>query len=108
MKKKPIKKPSRVLFELIEQAILSGRYYFTEHGEMRSKGRRNVTDEEVLRILTGTGKWHEAAKDKYDVSKNDWNYHIRGKNTDGENVRIAISFDEWGMAIKTVINLDED
>jgi len=41
-------------------------------------------------------------------NQQDWNYHIRGKNTDGDQIRIVISFDEDGMPIITVINLDEE
>ena len=36
-----------------------------------------------------------------------WNYSIRGKSVDSENIRIILSFDESDMLIITVINLDE-
>lgn len=106
--KKPEKKTTEELFKAIESAIEKSEYYFTDHGEMRSATRKKVTDVEVLRILEGKDKWHEKAKDKYENGQDDWNYHIRGKNTDGDNIRIAVSFDKDGMPIITVINLDEE
>ena len=106
--KKPIKKSTEELFSAIEKAIENVDYYFTDHGEMRSETRRKVTDEEVIKILEGKDKWHEKSKDKFEEGKSDWNYHIRGKNTDDERVRVAVSFDEYGMPVITVINLDED
>lgn len=102
------KKTTEELFLAIEKAISNIEYYFTDHGEMRSNTRKNVTDEEVIKILSGSNKWHEKSKDKYIECQTDWNYHIRGNNTDGDKIRIAISFDEYGMPIITVINIDED
>lgn len=107
-KKKPNKKSTEELFGAIETAVKNAEYYFTDHGEMRSATRRKVTDQEVIRILEKKDKWHEKTKDKYVDGAADWNYHIRGKNTDGDNVRISISFDKYGMPIITVINLDEE
>ena len=104
---KPNKKNTEELFAAIRLAILNGEYYFTDHGHIRSKNRKKVNDLEVLKILYGTDKWHENSKDKFENNKRDWNYHIRGKNSDGDHIRIAISFDEDGMPIITVINLDE-
>lgn len=103
-----LKKKTEELFKAIEKAINEGNYYFTDHGEMRSITRKNVSDFEVLRILKGSNKWHEKAKDKYVMGEEDWNYHIRGKNTDGEKIRIAVSFDKNGMPIITVINLTKE
>lgn len=104
---KPYKKTTTELFTEINTALNNGEYYFTDHGDRRSKSRKKVTDLEVIKILRGTDKWHEGAKDKYERNKRDWNYHIRGKNSDGDHIRIAVSFDEEGMPIITVINLDE-
>ena len=105
---KPVKKSTQELFSKIEEAIKNTEYYFTEHGEMRSLTRKNVTDEEILRILEGKNKRHEKSKDKYEEGRVDWNYHITGRNTDDEAIRIVTSFDEFGMVIITVINLGED
>ncbi len=106
--KKPVKKVTDELFSSIELAIKNADYYFTDHGEMRSSTRRKVTDEEVIKLLKGKNKWHEKNKDKYEEGKADWNYHIRGKNSDDEKIRISLSFDKYGMPIITIINLDED
>lgn len=104
---KPIKKTTDELMEDISKAMSLRTYYFTDHGDKRSKTREKVSDLEIIKILESDDKWHEAKKDKYDKGSTDWNYHIRGKNTNGDQIRIAISFDKDGMPIITVINLDE-
>ncbi len=104
---KPIKKTTDEVIEAISKAMSFGTYYFTDHGDKRSKTREKVSDLEIIKILESNDKWHEAKKDKYDKGSTDWNYHIRGKNTNGDQIRIAISFDKDGMPIITVINLDE-
>jgi hypothetical protein len=106
--KKPMKMNTQELYLFIERAIERRDYYFTDHGQIRSITRQGVTDEEVLTILEGKEKWHEKYKDKYQQGQQDWNYHLRGYNTDGERIRIVISFDEYEMLVITVINLDED
>lgn len=105
---KPVKKTTVELFEAIKHSLENGEYYFSDHGDVRSKTRKNVNDLEVVKILEGDDKWHEAGKDKYVKGHKDWNYHIRGRNSDEDQIRIAISFDESGMVVITVINLDED
>ncbi len=103
----PGKKTTSELFAEIEEALNDKNYVFSDHAEKRSKSRKNVNDLEVVRILKSKDKRHEASKDKFEKGNADWNYHIRGKNSDGDRVRIAISFDSE-MIIITVINLDED
>lgn len=105
---KPKKKTTAELFEAIKHSLENNEYYFSDHGNVRSKTRKNVNDLEVIKILEGDDKWHESAKDKYEKDHKDWNYHIRGRNSDEDKIRIAISFDEAGMVVITVINLDED
>jgi hypothetical protein len=105
---RPSKKTTVELMRAIEDAITRGEYYFTDHGEKRSRARKKVNDLEVIKILSGNDKWHEAVKDKFVRNSNDWNYHIRGINSDGDQIRIVISFDREGMPIITVINLDEE
>jgi hypothetical protein len=104
---RPTKKSTEELLTAINQAMLNGDYYFTDHGDKRSKSRKKVNDLEVVKILSGSEKWHESSKDKFENNKLDWNYHMRGKNSDGDHIRIVISFDRDGMPIITVINLDE-
>ena len=104
---KPIKKTTDEVIKAISKTMSLGTYYFTDHGDKRSKTRKKVSDLEIIKILESNDKWHEAKKDKYEKGSTDWNYHIRGKNTNGDQIRIAISFDKDGMPIITVINLDE-
>jgi hypothetical protein len=105
---KPKKKTKQELFDSIEVAIKTGNYVFTEHGEMRSKQRKNVNDLQIIKLLKSRTKKHEAAIDHYIEGYADWNYHITGKTIDNEKVRIVLSFDADLMLIITVINLDEE
>ncbi len=50
--------------------------------------------------------WHEKAKDQYDVQNKAWNYAIRGKTVDTRELRVVVSFDEEGLLIITVIDLE--
>ena len=59
---KPTKKTTDELMEAINKAMASGTYYFTDHGDKRSKTRKKVSDLEVIKILEGNDKWHEAKK----------------------------------------------
>ncbi len=104
----PIKKTTGELFEAIDLCLETNNYYFTSHADLRSKTRMSVNDLEVLRILKSKNRRHEARKDKLGMDQSDWNYHIRGKNSDNEEVRISLSFDQSLMLIITVINLDEE
>lgn len=106
--RKPAKKTTEELFDAIDEALKTKNYYFSDHGEKRSKTRRKVDDLQVVKILKSANRSHEARKDKYEKGYEDWNYHIRGKNCEEDDIRIAVSFDEDGMVIITVINLDED
>ena len=60
---KPVKKTTVELFEAIKHSLENGEYYFSDHGDVRSKTRKNVSDLEVVKILEGNDKWHEAVKD---------------------------------------------
>jgi hypothetical protein len=102
---KPPKKTKSELFDCIEQAIDNKNYVFTQHGEIRSKQRKNVNHEQVIRILKDKYKKHDAARDYYQKGQLDWNYHIQGKTVDNQPVRIVLSFDENWMLIITVIDL---
>jgi len=107
MSTKPKKKTKLELFESIETAIKTSHYILTEHGELRSKQRKNVNDLQIIQILKSKTKKHEAARDYYQEGHADWNYHITGKTLNHEKVRIVLSFDSNLMLIITVINLDE-
>jgi hypothetical protein len=105
---RPTKKTTNELMKAISNAVNANEYYFTDHGDKRSKARKKVNDLEIIKILSGHDKWHETKRDKYVRNNNDWNYHVCGKNSDGDQIRIVISFDHDGMPIITVINLDEE
>jgi hypothetical protein len=105
---KPKKKTKQELFDNIETAIKTGNYIFTEHGELRSKQRKNVNDLQIIKILKSQTKKHEAVRDYYQEGYADWNYHITGKTLNHEKIRIVLSFDSNLMLIVTVINLDEE
>tara|TARA_Y100000768_G_scaffold70167_1_gene49419 strand:+ start:653 stop:991 length:339 start_codon:yes stop_codon:yes gene_type:complete len=104
---RPEKKTDDELFKAIENALKNRSYYFTPHSQKRAQERRNVSELQVIRILKSKTKYHEKKKDEFKEEFNTWNYSIRGKTVDSENVRIAVSFDENNMLIVTVINLDE-
>lgn len=100
-----IKKKTEELFASIKSALRESRYFFTTHALERAISRRNVNQFQVLKILKGNKKFHESKKDKFDEAHAAWNYSIRGRTIDDEEVRIIISFDEENMLIITVINL---
>ena len=105
--RKPKKKSTADLFKAINHSLENNTYYFSDHADIRSKTRKNVNDLEVVKILGSAEKWHESGKDKFVNEYKDWNYHIRGRNSDDDQVRIVISFDENNMVVITVVNLEE-
>lgn len=106
-KVRPQKLATEELFKEIKKSLRSAKYFFTEHAEKRSKNRKNVNQLQVIKILKSEAKFHEKKKDKIDEIHNEWNYSIRGRTIDSEEVRIILSFDEDNMLIITVINLNE-
>jgi hypothetical protein len=61
-------------------------YYFTSHALQRSKQRRNISELEVIKILKSESKYHEAKKDSFSKDHKAWNYSIRGKSIDSEDI----------------------
>lgn len=106
-KERPEKKKTDELLIAIDEALKNKNYYFTRHALERSKERKNVSEYQILRILKSTSKYHEANKDGFHESSQDWNYSIRGKSVDSEDIRIILSFDKNNMLIITVINLND-
>jgi len=90
------------LLEKIKTCIESGQYLDTRHASQR-KTERSITRPDIIYVLLNGH--HEAKKDKYELSFQAWNYSIRGKTIDNENLRVIISFDENGMLIITAIRL---
>ena len=104
-KKRRPKRPGKIsnVLSLVRKAVLSGNYIDMVHAEIR-KHERDITRPGYEYVLR-TG-WHEKSKDEYKEEYKAWNYSIRGKTVDGRDLRVVISFDENGMLIITVIDLD--
>lgn len=56
-------------------------------------------------VLTKSG-WHEKRKDSYSEEFKAWNYAIRGSTIDEREIRVIVSFDDSGLLIITVIDLE--
>lgn len=106
-KTKASKRTTVELMLAITEAVESKNYFFTTHATTRLKQRRNVDQLQVIRILKSDSKYHEPKKDTYSKEFQAWNYAVRSKTIDDEDVRIILTFDENDMLIITVINLDE-
>ena len=102
---RPDKKTTKELFRGIREALETGNYYFTHHAKKRTKQRVNVNELQVIRILKGKSKYHEAQKDRFNEKMQTWNYSIRGNSVDSEDIRVVLSFDKSDMLIVTVINM---
>ena len=90
------------VMDTIKGCLATGHFLDTFHSNTRMKTRL-VTRSEVLYVLRNGH--HEKKKDKYDDQYQEWNYSIRGKTLDKVDLRIIVSFDEFGMLIITVIKL---
>lgn len=90
------------LLKKISECIELERYRFTKHA-LERKNQRIIEIPDMLYVLRH-GR-HEKTKDSWDGKYNAWNYSIRGKTTDEEELRIIVSFDEFGLLIVTVIKL---
>lgn len=79
-------------------------YTQVEHALNRQKERK-ISLAEVTYVLS-TG-YEEKAKTRFDEKYNAWNYAIRGKTRlDEIDVSVIVSFDEEGMLIITVIDIE--
>lgn len=90
------------VMDTINTCLEMGHFLDTSHSNERMKARQ-VTRSEALYVLRHGH--HEKKKDKYDDQYQAWNYSIRGKTLDKIELRIIVSFDEFGMLIITVIKL---
>ena len=106
-KGRPEKKTTDELLSAIKETVESKNYYFTDHALERGRQRRNVSEFQVIRLLKSSSKYHEKRKDSFNEGFEVWNYSIRGKSVDAEDIRVILSFDENKMLVITVINLDE-
>ena len=99
-KGRPEKKKTDELLNAIEGALENKSYYFTSHALERSQERRNVSEFQVLKLLRSKSKYHEPKKDSFNEDFQSWNYSIRGKSVDAEDIRIILSFDENNIDIQ--------
>jgi len=97
---RPQKDPD--LLKTIKNCIETGRYLDTRHVQERRRERK-ITRPEVLYVLTNGHR--EKKKDKFDEHYQAWNYAIKGKTIDRDELRVIVSFDENGMLIITAIKL---
>ena len=91
------------LLEKIKECISEGNYKFSNHAFER-KAERLITVPDILFVLNHG--YHEKRKDHWNEKNQTWNYSIRGKDFDGELIRIIVSFQENNMLIITVIRLN--
>lgn len=105
VKKKKITRPDKEenLLNKIRKAILLGNYYETEHAKQRARERGIIGSDSEYVLKTGS---HEPSKDKFDETYSEWNYAIRGKTLDKRELRIIVTFDEDGLLLITVIDLN--
>ena len=92
------------LLARVQKCLDNGKYLFTNHALIRKK-ERVLTIPKITQQVLRTG-YHEKKKDQWDFSHKAWNYAIRGKTIDNEELRVIVSFDENGMLIITAIRLD--
>ena len=99
------KRPEKVLdlLKKIRDAIESGIYFPSGHAVKRCI-ERGITRPEYEYILKNG--FHESKKDVFDNAYNTWNYAIRGKTLEKRELRIIVSFDENGLLVITVIDLE--
>src|SRR5579872_2723223 len=90
------------LLKRIRTCIEQDHYKFTKHASER-KSERSLSLMDILYVLKNG--IHESAKDSWDKRFETWNYAIRGKGVDKNDVRIIVSFDKTGLLIITVIRL---
>ncbi|MCH9021382.1 MAG: DUF4258 domain-containing protein [Planctomycetes bacterium] len=100
------KRPAKItdVRSQIIQAVNSGEYLDVTHAQDRSR-ERNITRPEYEYVLKNC--FHERSKDEYMENYKAWNYAVRGHTIDGRDIRVVVSFDDNGMLIITVIDLEK-
>ncbi|HLG21042.1 MAG TPA: DUF4258 domain-containing protein [Bdellovibrionota bacterium] len=75
----------------------------THHGEGRVL-ERGIYMADVRNILWGElPRWREPSRDRWEPLLGKWSYSFRGKDRDGQELRIVIAIDE-GVLLVTVYN----
>lgn len=90
------------LLQCIESHLNEGKYIFTNHALQR-RAERSISLPDILHVLR-TG-FHEKIKDQWDGDFNVWNYSIRGRAIDGDDLRVIVSI-ERNLQIITVIRIE--
>lgn len=94
------------VIDIVRSCISDGNYIYSKHALLR-RSERSISDGDVRHALLQG--WHEKKKDKWIDDYDNWNYSIRGKSLESDNLRIVVNLDEYekhGIIIITVINLD--
>ncbi|MBF8262821.1 MAG: hypothetical protein HW387_486 [Parachlamydiales bacterium] len=89
------------LLEKIRDHVESRKYRVTEHAISRQK-LRSLKLPDIMEVLRNG--FHEKEKTLFNNKFQTWNYAIRGKAVDGEDVRVILAF-EKDMIIITAIRL---
>lgn len=97
---RPIKESA--VLEKIHQCVKAGRYRDTRHSIQRGL-ERNVDLVDIIEVLENG--YHEKSKDDFRTDFQSWNYAIRGKTFEGDELRVAIYFEKDLVIIVTVIRL---
>jgi hypothetical protein len=103
MSKRPAK--LEMVMEAVKAALASGTVRNSEHANTRMK-ERGILGAEVIEILERG--FHEKKKDEFNTLLNVWNHAIRGKTSEGRNIRVAIAIYAPDVLIITAIDLDKE
>jgi hypothetical protein len=97
------------VLEMVHQHAKIGRIIDTRHSIFRQNGRE-VTFSEIIQVLEEG--WHEKIKDEWKAEYSAWNYSIRGRTLDGDELRVPVFFDNKDpkvtyFGVVTVIKLSK-
>jgi hypothetical protein len=87
----------------VRDCLDNGAYRFSQHAVERRK-ERSISLPDIIEVLHNG--YHEKNKDSWDIVFKSWNYAIRGKTVDQNECRVIVSFEDTGLLIITVINLN--
>lgn len=101
------KQPRKIenLLALIHKCILSGHYIETFHAQQRQRQRKIILPDILYVLMNGR---HEKARDKFDEAYHEWNYAVRGRTVDKDEIRVIVSFDKTQLLIITAFYLDNE
>jgi hypothetical protein len=106
VKGKNLKPQTPDLLSAIRKNLDSGHYWHTAHAVSRAL-ERGIPLPEILFALR-RGKRREDL-DRFDREFDAWNYVIEGRNPNGDELRVVVSFDSSGrLLIVTVIELSKN